>query len=78
MRKSDLAVRRLEEKLGTTFSAKPISLMQCELRQKLGEALRNTRLQEILLSDSSQATAKVSMLFGRLLSPTLWEENSAL
>jgi len=59
MRKSDLAVKRLEEKLNTTFSGKPISLMQAELRRKIGSFLENNRLQEILLSDASQATAKV-------------------
>ena len=71
MRKSDLAVRRLEEKMGTTFSGKPISLMQGELRQKLGEALRNNRLQEILLSDSSQATAKVLDVVWEAAKPNL-------
>jgi len=59
MKKSDLAVRRLEEKLGISFSGKPLSLMQNELRRKIGETLRNYRLQELLLSDASQATAKV-------------------
>ncbi len=71
MRKSDLAVRRLEEKLGTTFSGKPISLMQCELRQKLGEAFRSNRMQEILLSDLSQATAKVLDVVWEAAKPNL-------
>ena len=71
MRKSDLAVRRLEEKMGTTFSGKPISLMQCELRQKLGEAFRSNRMQEILLSDLSQATAKVLDVVWEAAKPNL-------
>ena len=71
MRKSDLAVRRLEEKLNTTFSGKPISLMQNELRQRIGELLRNNRLQEILLSDASQATAKVLDVVWEAAKPNL-------
>lgn len=59
MKKTDIAVKRLEEKLGTSFSGKPLDLMQTELRRKIGEALKNGRLQETLLSDVSQATAKV-------------------
>jgi len=71
MRKSDLAVRRLEEKLNTTFSGKPIPLMQNEMRQKIGEFLRNNRLQEILLSDASQATAKVLDVVWEAAKPNL-------
>jgi len=71
MRKSDLAVKRLEEKLNTTFSGKPISLMQNELRQRIGELLRNNRLQEILLSDASQATAKVLDVVWEAAKPNL-------
>jgi HK97 family phage major capsid protein len=71
MQKSDLAVRRLEEKLKTTFSGKPISLMQNELRQKIGQFLRNNRLQEILLSDASQATAKVLDVVWEAAKPNL-------
>ena len=71
MGKSDLAVRRLEEKLNTTFSGKPISLMQTELRQKMGEFLRNNRLQEILLSDASQATGKVLDVVWEAAKPNL-------
>lgn len=59
MSKTDLAVKRLEEKLNVSFNGRPIAVMQSELRQKIGEALKNNRLHEILLSDASQATAKV-------------------
>jgi HK97 family phage major capsid protein len=59
MSKTDLAVKRLEEKLNVSFNGRPITVMQSELRQKIGEALKNNRLHEILLSDASQATAKV-------------------
>ena len=59
MSKTDLAVKRLEEKLSVSFNGRPITVMQSELRQKIGEALKNNRLHEILLSDASQATAKV-------------------
>lgn len=59
MSKTDLAVKRLEEKLNVSFNGRPITVMQTELRQKIGEALKNDRLHEILLSDASQATAKV-------------------
>jgi len=59
MSKTDLAVKRLEEKLNVSFNGRPITVMQTELRQKIGEALKNNRLHEILLSDASQATAKV-------------------
>ena len=71
MGKTDLAVRRLEEKLNTTFSGKPISLMQTELRQRMGEFLRNNRLQEILLSDASQATGKVLDVVWEAAKPNL-------
>jgi len=57
--KTDLAIKRLEEKLSTNLSGKPLSAMQKELRRKLGEALKNNRLQEVLFSDASQVTAKV-------------------
>ncbi|MBX5327604.1 MAG: phage major capsid protein [Candidatus Bathyarchaeia archaeon] len=59
MGKTDLAVKRLEEKLNVSFSGRPIAVMQSELRRKIGEALKNNRLHEILFSDASQATAKV-------------------
>lgn len=59
MNKTDLAVKRLEEKLNVSFNGRPITIMQSELRQKIGEALKSNRLHEILLSDASQATAKV-------------------
>lgn len=49
MKKTDLAVRRLEEKLETRFSGKPLSVMQKELRKKMGKAVKSTRLHEILL-----------------------------
>ena len=59
MSKTDLAVKRLEEKLNVSFNGRPIAVMQSELREKIGEALKSNRLHEILLSDASQATAKV-------------------
>jgi len=59
MSKTDLAVKRLEEKLNVSFSGRPIGVMQSELRRKMGEVLKDNRLHEILLSDASQATAKV-------------------
>lgn len=65
MSKTDLAVKRLEEKLNMSFSGRPIPVMQSELRRKIGEALKNNRLHEILFSDASQATAKVL--------DTIWE-----
>lgn len=71
MGKTDLAVRRLEEKLNTTFSGKPLAIMQAELRRKLGAALTDNRLQEILLSDASQATAKVLDVVWEAAKPNL-------
>lgn len=59
MSKTDLAEKRLEEKLNVSFNGRPIAVMQSELREKTGEALKSNRLHEILLSDASQATAKV-------------------
>jgi len=71
MKKTDLAVRRLEEKLETRFSGKPLSVMQKELRKKMGKAVKSTRLHEILLSDSSQATAKVLDIVWEAAKPNL-------
>lgn len=71
MAKTDLAIRRLEEKLAIHFSGKPLAIMQNELRQKMGEALRENRLQEILLSDASQATAKVLDIVWEAAKPKL-------
>jgi len=71
MGKSDLAVKRLEEKLKTSFSGKPISQMQTDLHQKVGELIKTNRLHEVLLSDVSQATAKVLDVIWEAAKPNL-------
>lgn len=71
MGKSDLAVKRLEEKLKTSFSGKPISQMQTDLHQKVGELIKTNRLNEVLLSDVSQATAKVLDVIWEAAKPNL-------
>jgi len=71
MGKTDLAVKRLEEKLKTSFSGKPISQMQTDLHQKVGELIKTNRLHEILLSDVSQATAKVLDVIWEAAKPNL-------
>jgi len=71
MAKSDLAVKRLEEKLKTNFSGKPISQMQTDLHQKVGELIKANRLHEVLLSDVSQATAKVLDVIWEAAKPNL-------
>jgi len=71
MAKTDLAVKRLEEKLKTPFSGKPLTILQAELRQKMAEALKDKRLAELLLSDVSQATAKVLDVVWEAAKPNL-------
>jgi len=71
MAKTDLAVKRLEEKLKTSFSGKPISQMQTDLYQKVGELIKTNRLHEVLLSDVSQATAKVLDVIWEAAKPNL-------
>jgi len=71
MAKTDLAVKRLEEKLKTPFSGKPLTILQTELRQKMAEALKDKRLAELLLSDVSQATAKVLDVVWEAAKPNL-------
>jgi len=69
--KSDLAVRRLEEHLETTFSGKPVPQLLHELREKMDKALADQRLRETLLSDSSQAVAKVLDIVWEAAKPNL-------
>jgi len=58
--KEDLAVRRLEEKLQTPLiSGMILQDAQRILRERMQSTLRDKRLKEVLMSDQSQATAKV-------------------
>jgi HK97 family phage major capsid protein len=69
--KENLAIKRLEEKLETSLSGKPVQQLQRELREKLDRFFKSRRLQEILLSDASQATAKVLDVVWEAAKPNL-------
>jgi len=71
MAKTDLAIKRLEEKLKTSFSGKSVSEMQADLRQNVSELAKGGRLGEVLLSDVSQATAKVLDVVWEAAKPNL-------
>ncbi|MEM3737543.1 MAG: phage major capsid protein [Candidatus Bathyarchaeia archaeon] len=70
--KEDLAVRRLEERLRTPLiSGMVIQDAQRVLRERLSTALRDRRLKEVLVSDQSQATAKVLDIVWEAAKPRL-------
>jgi HK97 family phage major capsid protein len=69
--KSDLAMRRLEEHLGVSFRGKTVAQMSRELNESMKRALMDRRLKETLLSDSSQAVAKVLDIVWEAAKPNL-------
>jgi HK97 family phage major capsid protein len=70
--KEDMAVRRLEEKLQTPLlSGRTLHEAQRVLHQRTEAMLKDRHLREVLLSDQSQATAKVLDIVWEAAKPRL-------
>lgn len=72
-KKTNLAIERLEQHLKTSFSGKTVDQLYRELQQKMIPVLtgQDPRLRRTLLSDSSQAVAKVLDIVWEAAKPNL-------
>ena len=72
-KRTNLAIERLEQHLRTSFSGKTVDQLHRELQQKMIPVLtgQDSRLRRTLLSDSSQAVAKVLDIVWEAAKPNL-------